>query len=103
MVRGVDLKDGPRERGPYAWSGDGNWLAQGDNVALWNLRTDKEPGYFTAHLGPVKALTLSHDGQTLATLGEENQLHVWNLASWQPKNRVIAKAKQPMKLAPSTD
>lgn len=106
LLRGVDLKDGPRDRGPCAWSSDGLWFVQGDNVgnvALWSLRSDKEPGYFTAQLGPVKALALSHDGQMLATLGEENQLHVWNLAGWQPKNRVIAKAKPPVKLTPSSD
>lgn len=105
LLRAIDLKDGSKDRGPYAWSSDGSWFVQGDNagnVALWNLRLEKEPGYFTAHLGPVKALALSHDGQTLASLGEENQLHLWNLANWLPKNRVIAK-KQATRPAPSSD
>lgn len=95
-LRSIELRDGQHERGPYAWSGDGQWLVQGDNignVAVWNLRTDKEPGFFTAQRSPIKALALSHSGQVLATLGEENQLHLWNLASWTPKNRVPTKSK----------
>jgi WD40 repeat protein len=95
-LRSIELRDGQHERGPYAWSGDGQWLVQGDNignVAVWNLRTDKEPGYFTAQRSPIKALALSHSGQVLATLGEENQLHLWNLTGWTPKNRVPTKSK----------
>gem|GEM_PF-2645365 len=105
IARSIELKDGSKERGPYAWSGDGNWLAQADNaghVALWNLRLEKEPGYFAAHLGPIKTLALSQDGQLLATLGEENQLHLWSLSNWLPKNRVVVK-KSPTKPTPSAD
>lgn len=96
LLRSVELRDGHQERGPYARSEDGHWLVQGDNignVALWNLRADKEPGYFTAQRGPVKALALSHNGQFLATLGEENQIHLWHLGGWTPKNRVTLKTK----------
>ncbi len=105
LLRSVELRDGQQHRGPYTWSGDGCWLVQGDNlgnVAVWNLRTEKEPGFFTAQRGPVKALALSHNGQFLATLGEENQLHLWHLAGWTPKNRVTLKPKSASKPA-STD
>lgn len=105
LARSIELRDGGKGRGPYCWSADGNWLVQGDNVgniALWSLKIDKEPAYFPAHLGPVKALALSPDGQTLASLGEENQLHLWNLSGWVPKNRVIAK-RQATKPAANAD
>ena len=96
LLRSVELKHGLKDRHPAAWSADGTWMAQGDEtgqVTLWNLRIDKEAAVFPAQLGPVKALTLSSDGRVLATLGEENKLHLWNLEGWQPKNRVAAKAK----------
>ncbi len=105
LLRSVELRDGQQERGPYARSEDGHWLVQGDNignVAVWNLRAEKEPGYFTAQRGPIKALALSHSGQVLATLGEENQLNVWHLTGWTPKNRVTLKPKSASKPA-STD
>lgn len=96
LLRSVELKDVAKNRSPLAWSADGTWLAQGDdagNVMLWNLRTDKEAAIFPAQLGPMKAIALSQDGRLLATLGEENKLHLWNLDGWQPKNRVAAKPK----------
>jgi WD40 repeat protein len=96
LLRSVELKNGPKDRCPIAWSADGNWLAQGDEtgqITLWNLRSDKEAATFPAQLGPVKSLALSHDGRVLATLGEENKLHLWNLEGWQPKNRLAAKPK----------
>ena len=96
LLRSVELKNGLKDRHPVAWSTDGAWLAQGDEagqVTLWNLRLDKEAATFPAQLGPVKALALSADGRVLATLGEENKLHLWNLENWQPKNRVAPKPK----------
>lgn len=96
LLRSLELRDSGKDRGPIAWSADGTWLAQGDDagyVTLWNLRVEKEAAIFPAQLGPVKALALSHDGRVLATLGEENKLHLWNLDGWQPKNRVAAKSK----------
>ena len=102
LLRSVELKSGLKDRNPVAWSADGTWMAQGDDtgqVTLWNLRLDKEAAIFTAQLGPVKALALSHDGRALATLGEENKLHLWNLENWQPRNRVAAKPKTAKPLA----
>lgn len=96
LLRSVELRDVIKDRSPLAWSADGTWLAQGDdagNVTLWNLRAEKEAAIFPAQLGPVKSLALSHDGRLLATLGEENKLHLWNMDGWQPKNRVAAKPK----------
>ncbi len=96
LLRSVELKNGLPDRHPVAWSADGTWLTQGDEagqVTLWNLRLDKEAAIFPAQLGPVKALALSADGRVLATLGEENKLHLWNLKNWQPKNRVAPKPK----------
>lgn len=96
LLRSVELRDGGKDRGPIAWSADGTWLAQGDDagsITLWNLRVEKEAAIFAAQLGPVKSLALSRDGRLLATLGEENKLHLWNLDGWQPKNRVAAKPK----------
>ncbi|MBC7818334.1 MAG: WD40 repeat domain-containing protein, partial [Planctomycetaceae bacterium] len=96
LLRAVELASGTKDRNPIAWSSDGTWLVQGDDkgqVTLWNLRLDKEAAIFPAQLGPVKALALSSDGRVLATLGEENKLHLWNLENWQPKNRLAAKAK----------
>lgn len=106
LLRSVELRDAAKDRSPLAWSADGTWLAQGDevgNVMLWNLRVEKEAAVFPAQLGPVKALTLSHDGRLLATLGEENKLHLWNLDGWQPKNRIAAKPKTTTKPAASSD
>lgn len=96
LLRSIELKTGVNDRHPVAWSADGTWLAQGDEArqtTLWNLRLDKEAVIFPAQLGPVKALALSSDGRALATLGEENKLHLWNLENWQPKNRVAPKPK----------
>ncbi|MFM9964921.1 MAG: hypothetical protein ACKV2Q_27275 [Planctomycetaceae bacterium] len=96
LLRSLELKAGLKDRHPVTWSADGAWVAQGDEtgqVTLWNLRFDKEAAYFPAQLGPVKALALSADGRVLATLGEENKLHLWNLENWQPKNRVATKPK----------
>lgn len=96
LTRSLELRQGHNDHSRLAWSSDGTWLAQGDDsgyVTLWNLRTDKEAAIFAAQLGPLKTLALSHDGRVLATLGEENKLHLWNLEGWQPKNRVAAKAK----------
>lgn len=96
LVRSVELRDGFKNRDLLTWSADGTWLAQGDEagqVTLWNLRSEKEGAYFSAQLGPLKSLALAHDGRLLATLGEENKLHLWNLESWVPKNRIAAKPK----------
>lgn len=107
LLRLVELSEMSRDRKPpLAWSADGTWLAQGDavgNVTLWNLRVEKEAAIFPAQLGPVTALTLSQDGRLLATLGEENKLHLWNLEGWQPKNRLAAKPKTTIKPAASSD
>lgn len=96
ILRTIERRDTGKNRSPMAWSADGLWVAQGDdvgNVTLWSLRTDKEAAIFQAQLGPVNSIALSPDGRTLATLGEENKLHLWNLDGWQPKNRVAAKPK----------
>ncbi len=96
LLRSIELKIRTQDRHPVAWSADGIWLAQGDEagqITLWNLRLDKEAAIFPAQLGPVKALALSSDGRVLATLGEENKLHLWNLENWQPKNRVTPKPR----------
>lgn len=102
LLRSAEIKNGIKDRHPVTWSADGAWLAQGDDtgqITLWNLRLDKEAALFAAQLGPVKALALSDDGRVLATLGEENKLHFWNLDGWQAKNRLAAKPKTAKPLA----
>lgn len=71
-----------------AFSPSGEFLVAGTEngeLAAWNMKLDRQPRRFVAHLGPVLAVKFSPDGTSLATLGEEGSIKVWSISDWLPR------------------
>jgi WD40 repeat protein len=91
----ADIVLGPRRKGLgvlrfYAASPDGTTVyachhGGDDRVSVLDAATGKErfrdAGF---HTGPVWAVAVSPDGQTLATGGEDHTIRLWDLAAWKP-------------------
>ncbi|NEO97907.1 MAG: WD40 repeat domain-containing protein [Symploca sp. SIO2E9] len=65
------------------FSADGEMLLSGGstndgNIKLWRLQTGKEIDSFRGHRTSVIALTLSPDGKTLASAGDDAGINLWN-------------------------
>jgi WD40 repeat protein len=84
----------------YATSPDGTTvfcchLDGDDRVSVFDAATGKEKFPHTDfHTGPVWAVAVSPDGQTLATGGEDHTIRLWELAAWKageplPPGRVL--------------
>ena len=74
---------------PLAFSPDGKTLFAGGE--LWDLDADgREPGHRTGDLllwpGMPHSLSLSADGQTLATGGFDHKVRVWDSGIASPWN-----------------
>jgi WD40 repeat protein len=69
-----------------ALSQDGERMAWGDaggNVAIYNYSTGVVELNRVAHSEPVKGLSFSPDGQTLASGGEDSQIFLWDIQTRQ--------------------
>ena len=65
------------------FSPDGRTLVSGSrnhNVILWDVATGMQMRTFHAHADAVKGVAFSHDGNTLATIGSEGVLRLWEAA-----------------------
>lgn len=54
-----------------------------DDVLLWDASSGQEIGKLSAPQGETFDIAFSHDGQRLATGGDDNLVHVWNIATLQ--------------------
>jgi serine/threonine-protein kinase len=72
-----------------AINGDGTIGASADvggTVILWNLEGGRERARIKdAHAGPIRAITFSSDGKTLATSGEDRAVRLWETADEKKK------------------
>jgi WD40 repeat protein len=76
----------PEQIGAVALSGDGRWLATGNDaklVRLWDLRGGRPVRLFRGHLGDVRAVAFSPDGALLFSASRDHTLRVWDVASGQ--------------------
>ena len=69
------------------FSPDGKLLASANYddgvVTLWDPSTGKAVGKLIGHQKRVRAFTFTHDGQTLATGGQDRTLRLWDVATLQ--------------------
>ncbi|MBX7105304.1 MAG: protein kinase [Gemmataceae bacterium] len=65
------------------------WLAivgtANGQVGYWDLESQTKLGSETRHMGPVRGLALSHDGNEVISTGEDGKLFVWSLTNGRPK------------------
>jgi WD40 repeat protein len=64
----------------------GRWIVTHDGTGSLEVRSltspQKAPRKFRAHDAPVRSMAFSGSGEFLVTVGEENQLKVWQLDRW---------------------
>lgn len=66
-----------------------------DDVLLWDASSGQEIGKLSAPQGETFDIAFSHDGQRLATGGDDNLVHVWNIATLAGEERLHATAPLP--------
>ena len=74
-----------RTKPRFAFVPDGRGVLMAEvsgNAVYINLRLDKQPRQFEAHLGPMLAVTFSGNQEFAATAGEEGRIKVWRIAKW---------------------
>jgi WD40 repeat protein len=67
-----------------SWSPDSKQLAQAWGpgvVRVWDVETGKDKDTAPSHSGKVAGLMVSADGKTAVTLGEENTVRTWDVAT----------------------
>jgi WD40 repeat protein len=65
-----------------AFSGDGKWLASGDEsgeVRVWDAAGGRPVGQFKGHAMRVMALAFSPDGKTLLSGAADRTVWTWRL------------------------
>ena len=69
------------------YSPNGDWLAVVGTIGIWiyDTRTATESALLTGHQARVTSVSLSPDGQTLATGRVDNTVRLWDVASGQEK------------------
>lgn len=82
----LEIPDAGNRRPVSLFSSDGKWLLAGDNEgSVWvaALRSlQRKPRKFVAQAGPITGLAMSHNGQFLATAGEENRIRIWDVSGF---------------------
>ena len=67
-----------------AWSSTEGWLLSGDSdgsIRWWDTRSKQCLKEQKGHQGAVQSLSISPDGRRLASVGDDNTIHVWNIQS----------------------
>lgn len=65
------------------WSPDGQQLAIADslNVLVWDFATKEIDVTLEGHTGTIRSVHWSPDGRRLASAGDNDTVHIWNVAS----------------------
>jgi len=82
MLANYKSDDVERPIGAVAISGDGKWLAAGDQkgmVRVWTLSDQAEVLALRAHNGHISQLAISPDGRQLATTSYSGEVNLWQL------------------------
>jgi WD40 repeat protein len=84
LVRRLHVPEDRRhwaEDTPVAFSADGRTLAAGAGrrIVLWDVATGKEVRWLSGHLGRVRCLAFSADGQSLLSGSDDATVLLWNL------------------------
>lgn len=74
---------------PIALSKDGRTLASsnGERVLLWDVATGKRLREFKTGHPTISTVQFANDGKTLATLGAEGVIHIWDLETGKSLRR----------------
>lgn len=67
------------------WSPDGRWLAAASTrpaVIIWDVASETILRILEGHKTPVRSVSFSYDGSTLASQSMDGDLIFWNCADW---------------------
>lgn len=81
---------------PFAVGNHEGW------VAIWDYDNRKEIATFRAHQGRAQVVAISPDGQTLATVGQDQKIKLWRVQA-QPELKFEMEEAPPFWMAFSSD
>ena len=87
LPEGALVRLGKGEVGSVSWSPDGTRLAVASSIGIWlyDVRNGTEDALPSGHTGSIYSLSFSHDGNILASGGDDNTIRLWDVASGREK------------------
>jgi WD40 repeat protein len=83
-------------QGPLAWDSRSSMIAhewQPGFIRIWNSEDGKGNDSSVAHFGSVSGLIVSEDGATAITLGQDNTVRTWDIATAIERRKVLLPPK----------
>ncbi len=101
MVAMTNLTQGGEGVGAMAFSPSSELLATGfgNTIRLWDASSGEPQGQLTNHIGSVRALAFSADGQRLASAGSDRTIRIWSVADQVELRCLRGHASEGMALA----